>query len=757
MKSITLITIIVAVVLGSQTIATNSDVPAELLTHLEKCSVVWELPSENEHGSMPIGNGDIGANVWVEPSGDLLFYISKTDAWDENMRLLKLGKVRVKLTPSLVQKDKPFIQKLDLAGGRILIRSADTEVTLWIDANNPVIQVDAKSLTGQPIAASAAFEVWRREKRPITGREYHSTGFTSLPAFSWPDTILPATPQRIGWYHRNVQSPWLASLKLQKLESLAKTGKDPLLNLTSGVILSGNNFEAASNTELKTRKPAQTLSLRIYPLTQITDSAEKWVAAVEKQERSINKMSDSERMKKHVGWWSSFWNRSWIFVDGGNKKSPLSVTRGYTLQRWINACGGRGAYPIKFNGSIFTVDGNDKGQWDADYRRWGGGYWWQNTRLPYWGMLETGDTDLMQPLFKMFMKSLPARKLATKTYYGHEGAFYPETQSFWGNYLDEADLGYGTNRKGKPDGLTDNGYIRRYWQGGIEMVAMMLDYYDITQDIAFRDKTLIPFATEILTFFDQHWKRGADCKILFHPAQSLETWWTATNPLPEIAGLRYVIPRMQKLTQSTKLKRSWQKTFDDLPSIPLNPDKTILLPAEKYATKRNIENTEMYAIFPYRHYGLTEGADRLAIGRATYAQRAHKGTGGWNQNAIKAALLGMTKDAQNYVTRNFSTKHGGSRFSAFWGPNYDWIPDQDHGAVAMLALQRMALQCEDRKIYLLPTWPATWDVDLKLHAKYQTTVELKVKEGKLIHLRVTPESRRKDVILPSFLQSGTKK
>ncbi len=31
--------------------------------------------------SMPLGNGDIGLNVWVDPGGDLLFYISKTDAW----------------------------------------------------------------------------------------------------------------------------------------------------------------------------------------------------------------------------------------------------------------------------------------------------------------------------------------------------------------------------------------------------------------------------------------------------------------------------------------------------------------------------------------------------------------------------------------------------------------------------------------------------------------------------------------------------
>ena len=36
-----------------------------------------------------------------------------------------------------------------------------------------------------------------------------------------------------------------------------------------------------------------------------------------------------------------------------------TVTRGYTLQRWVSACAGRGAYAIKFNGSIFTVEERD--------------------------------------------------------------------------------------------------------------------------------------------------------------------------------------------------------------------------------------------------------------------------------------------------------------------------------------------------------------------------------------------------------------
>jgi len=66
---------------------------------LNQYNQVWDSPCEYSSGSMPLGNGDIGVNAWVEKSGDLLFYIGKTDTWSENGRLIKLGKVRVSFSP----------------------------------------------------------------------------------------------------------------------------------------------------------------------------------------------------------------------------------------------------------------------------------------------------------------------------------------------------------------------------------------------------------------------------------------------------------------------------------------------------------------------------------------------------------------------------------------------------------------------------------------------------------------------------------
>jgi hypothetical protein len=106
----------------------------------------------------------------------------------------------------------------------------------------------------------------------------------------------------------------------------------------------------------------------------------------------------------------------------------------------------------------------------------------------------------------------------------------------------------------------------------------------------------------------------------------------------------------------------------------------------------------------------------------------------------------LTKEASKIVLDNFNTKHEGSRFPAFWGPNYDWVPDQDHGGVNMRALQNMLIQTEGKKILLFPAWPSSWDVEFKVHAPENTIIEGKLKSGKLTHLKVAPKNRQKDIV-----------
>lgn len=705
--------------------------------------VIWDSFSQNSLGSMPIGNGDIGANVWVESSGDLLLLLSKTDSYDEFGRLLKLGRLRIKSKPSLAEN--PFQQALLLVNGTLEIQSGTTRVRIWIDANHPVVQVDFQSES--PMEVEVHNEVWRTTVRRLDRvdgreREAHSAyGMASEMQKVYPDTILPHKPDQIAWCHHNVESQWEYNLRHTGLEAEIARGTDPLLHRTFGAVVRGTGLRSTCDIAMKTIQPKESIELQVFPLTRFADSPSAWLYMAEDWIDRIPSSTEA-RFVAHQAWWKQYWGRSWISLSacGPEAEDAKRVSRAYAIQRFLTGCAGRGSLPIKFNGSIFTVDE----VFDPDYRRWGGPYWFQNTRLLYWAMMYSGDYDLFVPFFKMYMDALPLRKAATKIYFGHEGAFYPETIHFWGNYTDE---NYGFNREGLPKGITENRYIRRHWEGALELVVMMLDYYDAVRDPEFRDNMLLPMAKEVTAAFDQHWKRGPDGKVLYHPAQSLETWWDCINPTPPIAGLRYLLPRLLALPIDEQTRDVWQKQLTDQPDIPslTEAGRTRILPAQEFDTLRNSENPELYAVFPFRLFTQSVGGDSLNVGIYTWEKRLHRDNRGWQQQPIQAALLGLTDEAKRMVIERVKHTAEGYRFPGFYGPNYDWTPDQDQISVFMIALQYMAMQCEGDRILLLPAWPREWDVHFKLHAPYQTTIECVVQDGKVVTLVVQPEDRRMHV------------
>jgi hypothetical protein len=183
-----------------------------------------------------------------------------------------------------------------------------------------------------------------------------------------------------------------------------------------------------------------------------------------------------------------------------------------------------------------------------------------------------------------------------------------------------------------------------------------------------------------------------------------------------------------------------------LPPIPTREIEGVrmLAPAGRFARKQNVENPELYAVYPFRLYGIGKPDIELAV--RALDRREDKGHFGWRQDDIFMALLGLTDQARKGLVERASKWDARHRFPAFWGPNYDWTPDQDHGGVLMKTLQVMLLQAEDRDIRLLPAWPAGWDAYFKLRAPYNTVIEGRVRGGKLVKLDVNPASRRSDLI-----------
>lgn len=858
---------------------------------LTRYNLVWNSPSTNAAGSMPIGNGEVGLNVWAEPNGDLLFYISRTDSWSECNRLLKLGRVRVHLSPNPFATGQAFRQELKLRDGQIVITAGDATLRVFVDAAAPVIYVCGTSKT--PRTVTATYETWRTSRRVLNGLELSSSWTMqaapeSIEVAESADHCINAANGGVLVWHRNESSIVPLTLKHQGLASLAAIAGDPLLHRTFGAAMSGEDFIPAGTNTLQTAQPVKQFELSIATHTAQTATIGEW------QERIPSIVKADAAAARTTEWWNEFWNRSWIFVaekpsprpesphmlrlgvdSGGGSRfhgefanvvavpralwegeiaklsvekpatrttaapadislakgftvaawikpapgengrifdkitaggsdgflfdthpgmalrfivgedtliepgclkagewqhvaatidergarriylngkllkeaadentGPSRVTQAFILQRWMTACAGRGNYPIKFNGSIFTVDPKFAGgpDFNADWRKWGDCFWWQNTRLPYFPMLARGDFDEAHTLFRFYRDALPLCEARAKLYHGAEGAYFPETMTIFGTY---ANRDYGWNRQGHQPNEVLCPYWQYAWQQGLELTALMLDFYEYTGDKEFLADELVPMANAVLRYYDTRFKRDDDGKLVISPTQAVETYWhRVVNDTPSVAGLNDVCDRLLKLPVSKSDRKYWQQMKAATPTLPIKDGR--IQPAEKFNPDRsNCENPELYALWPFRCCGV--GRANLATAVETFRNRREKASVGWQYDGQCAAIAGLADEAGRILTGKAKTTNRTFRFPVMWGPNYDWLPDQDHGSNIMLTLQTMLLQADGDKIFVLPAWPKNWDVSFKLRAPKNTLVECDFRGGKLTKLQVTPNSRRQDV------------
>jgi hypothetical protein len=722
---------------------------------LDNYDVVWNSPSTDARGSMPLGNGEVTLNAWVETNGDLQFYIGRNDSYSEISRLLKVGLIRVSLWPNPFEDGQTFSQHLHLRDGVIEISegAGTNKVTLHLftDPDRPVIYVTGEA--AKPETVTVTVESWRTKARTLKAKDVSDWTMAGAP-FPLVESadqfqVSQATSDdALVWYHRNETTVVPDTLSLQGLTNAADAVYDPLFHRTFGGLVLGDGFMPRDARTLATVNPMRLFAVRIAcPCLQADSMADWMVQAVDDAEASSDV---HDALKRNLKWWHDYWARSWIDITG-NAQAP-AITRGYELQRYMQACDGRGTLPIKFNGGAFTLPPDGKID-DSDYRRWGDCHWWQNIRHMYYPMMESGDFEMTDPFFRMYEGVVPLCEARAKIYEGVDGAYFPETMTIWGTY---ASRDYGWDRTDHVSSDVLCPWWAKTRNQGPELVGMMLDRWDYTQDTAFLQNQLLPMATAVLTYFDERFPRDPQGKLVLTPTQVIETYWDeVTNDTPTIAGLRNITARLGALPEDLTTPEQWhlfQKMLAACPDLSMQDYKTngasirIIAPAQDYNPKRhNVENPELYAVWPFHLYGLDKPG--LKIARDTYALRgSHKLDVGWGPDGNGAAVLGMTDEAARILEVKCQNSNPKYRWPATWGPNFDWLPDQNHGGNLLNTAQLMLLQADGRKILLFPAWPSDWDVDFKLHMPYQTTVEATLSHGKLTRLKVTPKSRKADVI-----------
>lgn len=744
---------------------------------LTNYNIRWTTQSKNSGESMPCGGGDIGLNVWAE-NGDLLFYFSQSGTFDENNALLKLGRVRIRLTPNPLS-GKNFKQELMLNDGYVSIRDAGgshtIQINVWVDVFRPVIHVDINS--NKPVTTEASYENWRYEDRHLHGRENNANSYkwAKMDVITFHDYVS-FDGNDILFYHRNREKTIFdLTVEQQGLDSVKGEMFNPLKNLTFGGMMRGSNMKPSGtdsgsyvNTPFKSWKltsvtPSRSHALTIYLNADQTNDLSTWKAGLQKtiQNADASRKNAFTNSKK---WWNEYWKRSYIFIQPDSKdvSSPeWQAGRNYQLFRYMLGCNAYGKYPTKFNGGLFTYDPvftDSTMTFSPDHRNWGGGTMTaQNQRLVYYPMLKSGDIDMMKAQFDFYLSALHNAELRSEVYWHHGGACFTEQLENFG--LPNCSE-YGWDRPPELDkGVQYNAWLEYEWETVLEFCQMILE----TNRYAGKDiSKYLPLIESCLNFFDEHYQylartRGikpldADGHLILYPGSGGETYKMAYNSTSTIAALKTVLTELLALPEqylNGEQRKKWSEMADRIPPLTFREfdgHKTIA-PAKVWARINNTEPTQLYPVFPWGMYGVGRPDLETAINTFRYDSDAVKFRShiGWKQDNIFAARLGLTEEAADLTVAKL--KDSGRRFPAFWGPGFDWVPDHNWGGSGMIGLQEMLLQTNGDKIYLFPAWPSSWDVHFKLHAPGNTVVECLYSDGKVQQLSVYPETRKKDVIV----------
>ena len=720
----------------------------------------WDAPSANSSESMPCGGGDIGMNVWVE-GGDILFYLSRSGCFDENNTLLKLGRIRLTLSPSLDLKH--FRQILHLQEGYVEVTDGSISVILWTDVLKPVVHVEVES-SKQRIVVAATYENWRTKDILMTKRE----GFQSSYKFAMPKGLMTrhdsitATDKAVTFWHHNLdQTIFDATVAQQHMDAVKDKLWNPLKGLIFGGRMKGEGFVMMDTVSshyascdcqgwmLVSERPLRRHRLEIT-LATTQAGKQQWLTELNTTERNIRTDIDRKQSRR---WWKEFWQRSYIETNkepSDSQSHNLSqAIRNYTLFRYMLGCNARGQWPTKFNGGLFTfdpeyVDIKPEYRLSPDFRNWGGGvHTAQNQRLVYWPMLKNGDFDLLVPQLEFYLNIYRNAEERSRLYWGHEGACLTEQIE---NYGLPCYAEYGSKRPdGFDPGMERNAWLEYEWDTCLEFCMMAIEARRYTP---FDIDRYMPMIRSCLRFFDEHYQylanlRGAkrldgNGKLILYPGSGGETFKGAYNSTSTIAALHTVA---EAIGDTAFLSR--------LPDITIRHG--MIAPALHWERVQNTETTQLYPVFPWRIYGV--GRPDIDIARNTYWNdeyakqfRSHIG---WKQDAIWAACLGLTEEATRLIQLKLAD--GAYRFPAFWGPGFDWSPDHNWGGSGMIALQEMLLQeTSDGKLYLFPAWPHDCDVHFKLHASRGTTVEAELRGGQVVNLKVLPQNRQQDIVLDSL-------
>src|SRR5690606_12023869 len=274
----------------------------------------------------------------------------RSGTFDEHNTFLKLGRLKLELTPNPFAQGDGFRQELVLEDGYIKIEQNGVQVKFWVDVFHPVIHLEVES--EDKIQTKLSYENWRYKDKEIKGRANNANSYKWAPQgkiISYADTIK-FQKNGILFFHRNRQyTVFDVAMKQQGLEAYKDSLMNPLEKLTFGGFIYGDNVSHQGTYTgvyrdadfkgytLASIKPAKAHKINVQLYTSQSEELQQWKTQLTNAVKDY-KVSSKKAKKKSVEWWNEFWDRSFIYTKkrgSTHKDTVYQLGQNYQLFRYM--------------------------------------------------------------------------------------------------------------------------------------------------------------------------------------------------------------------------------------------------------------------------------------------------------------------------------------------------------------------------------------------------------------------------------------
>jgi len=702
-----------------------NDTTERLRTH----AVVRHDAPASPKQAVPLGNGRLGGMLWMG-DGHITLQLAHSDYWRTGGHMdgefggypVSLGRLNLLREPAFGEGEARCTLELSLADAAavLTVERADghSEVKAFFDMDRDALAVRWRETGSPPARAAVELEGWRES--------------ISLEARG--ETLLL----------REAPANTRTAEEEEYLRMLLGEAFRPLWHAQCLAV-------AAEGAAVRVERDGRKASL-VLPASACFDVTIRLAASVgEGSEdahaaRATAALDEARRetpdaaMARHADWWRRFWQRSYLRLDSPDGAARRFEGHWYML-RYLMASSNRGRRPVKFNFGNWLTATDDK-------RPWGGGYWYYNERDVMLAMLPAGHAELAGNLYELYLDAATLLEKQAEHLFGHGGLLVPETVSPDGAM-------YLRDRTALYEGPTK--FVQLIFSTGLEVALHAHELARYSGDEAFCRDRAYPFMKGVVEFFRLHMRKEADGLWHIGPANAHETWWRVKDDLPDLAGLRAVLPRLiglsERLGLDADLRPAWREMLEHLAPLPKGKCAFSGEPhwenrgdgifglccrvtevdaaADVYAPCVFAEDNEMHNCHPVAVYGVypfgithARSADRQT-GVNTFRGNVHPWMrDNWAADVAVPAVLGLAEEAKALLAHFVGTQ---------WETALDYT--ERYGKVAA-ALHAMLLQSHDDVVHLFPSLPADWDAEFRLWAPGPMEVAAERRGGQVGRVRV---------------------